>query len=49
MPGRLISWIRATLVNKSEFLIEVIDNRPGLKDTQTIFHTFVTTKEKRMG
>jgi PAS domain S-box-containing protein len=41
--------IRATLVNESELLIEVIDNGPGLKDTQSIFDAFVTTKEKGMG
>jgi PAS domain S-box-containing protein len=41
--------IRATLVNERELLIEVIDNGPGLKDTQSIFDAFVTTKEKGMG
>jgi PAS domain S-box-containing protein len=41
--------IRATLVNECEVLIEVIDNGPGLKDTQSIFDAFVTTKEKGMG
>jgi PAS domain S-box-containing protein len=46
-PPHLI--IRATLVNESELLIEVIDNGPGLKDTQSIFDAFVTTKEKGMG
>jgi signal transduction histidine kinase len=39
----------ATLVNESELLIEVIDNGPGLKDTQSIFDAFVTTKENGMG
>ena len=41
--------IRATLINECELLIEVIDNGPGLKDTQGIFDTFVTTKENGMG
>jgi C4-dicarboxylate-specific signal transduction histidine kinase len=41
--------IRATLVNESELLIEVIDNGPGLKDTRSIFDAFVTTKENGMG
>jgi PAS domain S-box-containing protein len=41
--------IRATFVNESELLIEVIDNGPGLKDTQSIFDAFVTTKGKGMG
>jgi signal transduction histidine kinase len=46
-PPHLI--IKATFVNGSALLIEVIDNGPGLKDTQTIFDPFVTTKEKGMG
>jgi PAS domain S-box-containing protein len=46
-PSHLV--IRATFVNESELLIEVIDNGPGLKDTQNIFDAFVTTKEKGMG
>jgi PAS domain S-box-containing protein len=41
--------IRAILVDECELLIEVIDNGPGLKDTQSIFDAFVTTKEKGMG
>ncbi|WP_433971906.1 PAS domain-containing protein [Tunturiibacter lichenicola] len=41
--------IRAAFVNESELLIEVIDNGPGLKDTQSIFDAFATTKEKGMG
>ena len=41
--------IKAAFVNESALLIEVIDNGPGLKNTQTIFDAFVTTKEKGMG
>jgi PAS domain S-box-containing protein len=41
--------IRANFVNESDLLIEVIDNGPGLKDTQNIFDAFVTTKENGMG
>ena len=41
--------ITAAFVNESGLLIEVIDNGPGLKDTQSIFDAFVTTKEKGMG
>jgi PAS domain S-box-containing protein len=41
--------IRATLANETELLIEVIDNGPGLKDTENIFDAFMTTKEKGMG
>ena len=46
-PPHLI--IRATVVNESELLTEVIDNGPGLKDTESIFDAFVTTKENGMG
>jgi C4-dicarboxylate-specific signal transduction histidine kinase len=41
--------IRAILVSESELLIEIMDNGPGLKDAQSIFDAFVTTKEKGMG
>jgi hypothetical protein len=40
--------IRSSLVD-DEILIEVIDNGPGLKDTQSIFDAFVTTKPNGMG
>jgi signal transduction histidine kinase len=30
-------------------LIQVIDNGPGVDNTETIFDAFVTTKEKGMG
>ena len=46
-PPHLI--IRATVVNESELLIEVIDNGPGLKDIESIFDAFVTRKENGMG
>jgi signal transduction histidine kinase len=41
--------IAVTLVNESELLIEVIDNGPGLKDTQSILDAFVTTRYMGMG
>ena len=47
LPPHLMT--RVTLVNECELLIEVIDNGPGLKDTQSIFDAFVTTKEKVWG
>ena len=47
LPPHLMT--RVTLVKECELLIEVIDNGPGLKDTQSIFDAFVTTKEKVWG
>jgi signal transduction histidine kinase/HAMP domain-containing protein len=41
--------IRADLVDEREILIEVIDNGPGLEDTENIFDAFITTKESGMG
>ena len=41
--------IRARLVEDSQVLIEVMDNGPGLNETEQIFDAFVTTKDKGMG
>ena len=41
--------IRARLIENSEVLIEVMDNGPGLDETEQIFDAFVTTKDKGMG
>jgi len=41
--------IRATVTEKNELLVQVIDNGPGVRDTERIFHAFVTTKDKGMG
>jgi signal transduction histidine kinase len=41
--------IRARLVEDSEVLIEVMDNGPGLDETEQGFDAFVTTKDKGMG
>jgi C4-dicarboxylate-specific signal transduction histidine kinase len=41
--------IAVSLVNESELLIEVIDNGPGLKDTQSIHDAFLTTRYMGMG
>ena len=37
------------LTNSNEKLIEVIDNGPGVRDSERIFDAFVTTKSKGMG
>ena len=46
-PPHLI--IRATVVNESELLIEVIDNWTRPEGSQSIFDAFVATKENGMG
>jgi len=41
--------VRAALTDQNEMLIQVIDNGPGVDDTERIFDAFVTTKESGMG
>jgi PAS domain S-box-containing protein len=41
--------IKAAISDDKEMAIEVIDNGPGVDDTERIFDAFVTTKEKGMG
>ncbi|WP_051978985.1 PAS domain-containing protein [Edaphobacter aggregans] len=41
--------IRPAITDQNEMLIQVIDNGPGVDDTERIFDTFMTTKEKGMG
>jgi PAS domain S-box-containing protein len=41
--------IRPAIFDDKEMEIEVIDNGPGVEDTEKIFDAFVTTKEKGMG
>ena len=41
--------VRAAVTDQNEMLIQVIDNGPGVDDTETIFDAFVTTKDKGMG
>jgi signal transduction histidine kinase len=41
--------IRATVTDNDEILVQVIDNGPGVSDTERIFDAFVTTKDKGMG
>jgi hypothetical protein len=41
--------VRAAATDQNEMLIQVIDNGPGVDNTETIFDAFVTTKENGMG
>ncbi len=41
--------VRAAVTDHDEMLIQVIDNGPGVDNTEKIFDAFVTTKEKGMG
>jgi hypothetical protein len=41
--------VRADVTDQNEMLIQVIDNGPGVDNTETIFDAFVTTKDKGMG
>lgn len=41
--------VRAAVTDRSEMLVQVIDNGPGVNDAEKIFDPFVTTKEKGMG
>jgi hypothetical protein len=41
--------VRAAVNDRNEMLIQVIDNGPGVDNTETIFDAFMTTKEKGMG
>jgi signal transduction histidine kinase len=41
--------IKAAISDDKEMTIEVIDNGPGVDDSENIFDAFVTTKEKGMG
>jgi C4-dicarboxylate-specific signal transduction histidine kinase len=41
--------VRAAVTDQNEMLIQVIDNGPGVNNTETIFDAFVTTKDQGMG
>ena len=41
--------IRATMTADHELLLQVVDNGPGISDTEKVFDAFVTTKERGMG
>jgi PAS domain S-box-containing protein len=45
----LLVKVRAAVTDHNEMLIQVIDDGPGVDDTEKIFDAFVTTKEKGMG
>jgi hypothetical protein len=40
---------RATIADQNVLLMQVIDNGPGIGDTERIFDSFVTTKENGLG
>ena len=48
-PREPLLTIRASAAGDREVTIEVVDNGPGVDDTERIFDAFVTTKEKGMG
>ena len=48
-PREPLLTIRASAVGDQEVIVEVVDNGPGVDDTERIFDAFVTTKEKGMG
>jgi C4-dicarboxylate-specific signal transduction histidine kinase len=41
--------LRAAVTDSDRMLIQVIDNGPGVDDSERIFDAFMTTKEKGMG
>ena len=41
--------VREAVTYQSEILVQVLDNGPGIVDTEEIFDAFVTTKEKGLG
>lgn len=41
--------VRAAVTDRNEMLIQVIDNGPGIGDTEEIFDAFVTTKDDGLG
>jgi PAS domain S-box-containing protein len=47
-PASLVK-VQAAVSDQNEVLIQVIDNGPGVDDTERIFEPFLTTKEKGMG
>jgi C4-dicarboxylate-specific signal transduction histidine kinase len=41
--------VRAAVTAQNEMLVQVIDNGPGISDTEEIFDAFLTTKENGLG
>ena len=49
IPHPPLIKVRAHATDQGEVLIQVIDNGPGIDDSEKIFDAFVTTKQKGMG
>jgi C4-dicarboxylate-specific signal transduction histidine kinase len=48
-PAPPLVRIAAFTTDRNEIIVQVIDNGPGLEDTERIFDAFVTTKANGMG
>jgi PAS domain S-box-containing protein len=48
-PVHPLVRVAASKTDRSELIVQVIDNGPGVVDTENIFDAFVTTKDKGMG
>jgi PAS domain S-box-containing protein len=48
-PAPPLVRIAAVATDRNEIIVQVIDNGPGLEDTERIFDAFVTTKANGMG
>jgi PAS domain S-box-containing protein len=48
-PAPPLVRIAAITTDRNEIIVQVIDNGPGLEDTERIFDAFVTTKANGMG
>jgi C4-dicarboxylate-specific signal transduction histidine kinase len=48
-PVHPLVRVAASKTDRSELIVQVIDNGPGVVDTDNIFDAFVTTKDKGMG
>jgi signal transduction histidine kinase len=49
MPAPPLVKVAAVTTDRNEIIVHVIDNDPGLEDTERIFDAFVTTKANSMG
>jgi len=48
-PAHPLVEVAAVTTDRNEIIVQVIDNGPGLEDTERIFDAFVTTKANGMG
>ena len=48
-PAPPLVKVAAVTTDRNEIIVQVIDNGPGLEDTERIFDAFVTTKANGMG